>query len=140
LGGTSYGLLLKEASFGKVSENFFYKNTVGILFEGSNNVEVEENVFLQNGYAIRYLASSSGNKIRKNDFLGNTFDLTVNNVQVNVLFEENYYDTYVGYDINRDGYGDVPHRFVSIFSIFLEISPASSILLKSPLQFTLVSR
>jgi nitrous oxidase accessory protein len=136
-GGTGYGLLLKEASFGKVSENFFYKNTVGILFEGSNNIEVEENVFLQNGYAIRYLASSSGNKIRKNDFLGNTFDLTVNNVQLNVLFEENYYDTYVGYDINRDGYGDVPHRLVSIFPIFLEISPASSILLKSPLQFIL---
>jgi nitrous oxidase accessory protein len=75
--------------------------------------------------------------IIKNDFLGNTFDLTVNNVQVNVLFEENYYDTYVGYDINRDGYGDVPHRIVSIFPIFLEISPTSSILLKSPLQFTL---
>ncbi|NIT55381.1 MAG: nitrous oxide reductase family maturation protein NosD, partial [Aliifodinibius sp.] len=36
-----------------------------------------------------------------------------------------------GYDLNRDGVGDVPHRPVRLFSILVEKQPQSLLLLRS---------
>jgi nitrous oxide reductase len=32
-------------------------------------------------------------------------------------FRENYWDNYEGYDLDRDGYGDVPFRPVRLFAL-----------------------
>ncbi|MEO0149449.1 MAG: nitrous oxide reductase family maturation protein NosD [candidate division WOR-3 bacterium] len=133
-GGTGYGIFLKDVYYGEIFENTFYKNTVGMLFDNANGIKVINNVFLNNGYALKIWASSGNDTIMHNDFIGNSFDVSVNNRFVEVLFEKNYYDTYDGYDIDRDGFGDVPHRLVRLFSVIMDIVPATSILLKSPLQ------
>jgi nitrous oxidase accessory protein len=43
----------------------------------------------------------------------------------------NYWDQYRGYDLNRDGWGDVPYRPVSVFSILVERVPLAVLLLRS---------
>ncbi len=136
-GSSSYGLLLKDASFGEIFGNYFYKNTYGIVFDGANSVETKNNAFIYNGYALRIWANSSKIVIKDNDFLGNTFDVTVNGFRIDAIVDGNYYDTYEGYDLNGDGYGDIPHRLVKLFSIFMEFSPVFSLFLKSPIQYFL---
>ena len=46
-------------------------------------------------------------------------------------FEGNYWSQYEGYDLDRDGYGDVPYRPVRFFSMIIERQPESLILLRS---------
>ena len=46
-------------------------------------------------------------------------------------FRGNYWDKYEGYDLNRDGTGDVPYHPVSVYSILSERIPATMILYRS---------
>jgi nitrous oxidase accessory protein len=46
-------------------------------------------------------------------------------------FTENYWDKYEGYDLNRDGIGDVPYRPVSMYSMVIEQSPPAVMLFRS---------
>ena len=47
------------------------------------------------------------------------FDIGTNGSLVLNKFNNNYWDKYEGYDINRDGIGDVPYRPVSMYSMIV---------------------
>lgn len=130
-GGASYGILLKEISDGHMAQNTFYRNTVGIYAEGANRIKIEHNKFLNNGQAIDIKGNCLDNEILSNDFVGNTFEVITNAKQNLNHFEGNYWSQYRGYDLNRDGIGDIPHRPVSLFALITDKIPASSILLHS---------
>jgi nitrous oxidase accessory protein len=83
------------------------------------------------------MANSVGNEVTRNDFTGNTFDVATNSRQSYSSFRENYWDAYRGYDLDRDGYGDVPFRPVRLFSSIVAGNEASLILLRSLLVATL---
>ncbi len=130
-GESSYGVLLKELYDGVLEDNLFYKNTSGIHLEGSNRIEMIGNDFIENGWALNALGNSYDNKILKNNFINNTFDISSNASKSNNTYSGNYWDKYKGYDINRDGTGDIPYRPVSLFSMILEKSPESIVMLRS---------
>jgi nitrous oxidase accessory protein len=130
-GPASFGLLLKDINDTHVYNNIFYKNTLGIYSEGSNRVRIENNQFLENGWAVRIWASSSDNVFIRNNFINNTFDVATNSKQNFNIFIENYWSNYDGYDLSGDGYGDVPYRPVRLFSYIVERYPTSLILLHS---------
>ena len=46
-------------------------------------------------------------------------------------FYNNYWDKYEGYDMNKDGFGDVPYHPVSMYSMIVEQNPSSLMLLRS---------
>ena len=46
-------------------------------------------------------------------------------------FRGNWFDDYRGYDLDRDGYGDVPHHPVRLFSLIIEQNEPALILLRS---------
>jgi len=46
-------------------------------------------------------------------------------------FDRIYWDKYEGYDLNRDGIGDVPYRPVSLYSMIVEKNPPAMILFRS---------
>ena len=46
-------------------------------------------------------------------------------------FSNNYWDKYDGYDLNKDGIGDVPYRPVSLYSMVAEDMPYSIMLFRS---------
>ena len=46
-------------------------------------------------------------------------------------FDKNYWDKYEGYDLNRNGVGDVPFHPVSLFSMLTEQVPEAMMLLHS---------
>jgi nitrous oxidase accessory protein len=133
-GPGSFGLLLKDIDDSQIEENVFNNNTVGIYAEGSNRVKVMANAFKQNGFALRIMANCEGSVFEGNAFLGNAFDVTTNSTQNPNRFTRNYWDAYKGYDLNKDGLGDVPFRPVSLLGLVVERVPPALILLKSPLS------
>lgn len=132
-GSAAYGLLLKEITDGELTGNTFDRNTTAVLADGANRLVARDNRFRRNGWAVRLLASSSGARFTRNTFVGNTFDVSTNSRQVSSTFDGNYWDAYRGYDLDRDGRGDVPHRPVRLFSLVVERTDAALLLLHSSL-------
>ena len=130
-GPSSYGLLLKEIFDGVISGNTFTENTIGIYADGSNRIRIEHNQFTRNGWALKILGSCENDTIVRNNFEGNTFDVITNSASNTNLYTHNYWSEYTGYDLNRDGIGDVPYRPVKLFSYVSSNVPASIILLRS---------
>lgn len=130
-GSNAYGILLKEISDALVFKNVFKKNSVAILMESTNRIEAMMNNFNDNGWALRIQASCNENTIHHNNFNGNTFDIATNGTAMLNNFYNNYWDKYEGYDINRDGMGDVAYHPVSMYSMVIEQNPHSLILLRS---------
>lgn len=132
-GPAAYGLLLKEIRKSNIQGNIFTRNTMGIYLDGGNNLDLNKNTFLNNGYALKVIGNSYDNKIRGNNFIANSFDVTTNSSgeNNNNVFMSNYWDKYQGYDLNKDNIGDVPFRPVSLFSVIIEKIPYSVLLLRS---------
>lgn len=130
-GNAAYGILMKDISDSRVENNLFTENTASIYMEGSNRITMQHNRFINNGWAVKVQASCADNIIHENNFIGNTFDIATNgSLQLND-FNGNYWDKYEGYDLDRDGTGDVPFRPVSIFSMIVERNPVTLMLFRS---------
>ena len=130
-GDSAYGLLLKDISDSYIYGNTFAKNTSGIYMEGTSRVRVERNQFLKNGWAMKIQASCMDNEIYENNFIGNTFDTGTNGSLVLNTFEKNYWDKYEGYDLDKDGMGDVPYHPLSLFAVLTENTPSAMLLYRS---------
>ena len=130
-GSSSYGLLLKDIRDSEIRDNHFLRNTVGLYAEGSNRIVVEENEFVGNGYAVRIMANSADNVFKHNNFLGNSFDVVTNSRHSFNTFDSNYWSEYDGYDLDDNGVGDVSYHPVRLFSLLVEQSPPSIVLLES---------
>ena len=130
-GPSSYGILLKDITDSYIQHNTFFRNSVGIHMEGSSRIDVAKNIFKENGWAIKVQASCDDNNFFQNNFFGNSFDVATNGSLVLNKFYNNYWDKYEGYDLNKDGMGDVPYHPVSMYSTIVEQNPNSLILLRS---------
>lgn len=130
-GTASYGLLLKEIYDADIINNVFEQNTIAVNAEGSNRVNYEKNSFNNNGWAIRFLGACYGNKLLYNNFMHNAFDISYNGRINGNLFDKNYWSEYTGYDLNKDGLGDVPYRPVKLFSYIVNRTPETIVLLRS---------
>lgn len=130
-GSAAYGLLLKDIYDSVVTGNTFEENTIGIYSENSTRVDVDSNSFRNNGWGVKVMANSNDNVFTRNNFTGNSFDVTTNSQQNPNTFRGNYWDKYSGYDLNRDGVGDVPYRPVRLFAYMVEQNGPSIILMRS---------
>jgi nitrous oxidase accessory protein len=133
-GPAAYGLLLKEIKDSRIDGNVMERNTVGLFAEGVDRSEIAGNQFLRNGWAVRLMADATGNTIRRNRFEGNTFDVATNSrASSPSTFSGNFWDQYAGYDLDHDGFGDVPFRPVRLFSVLVDQNEPLLILLRSTL-------
>lgn len=126
------GLLLKDIDDSEICDNLFVYNTTGIYSEGSNRLRIHDNEFADNGCAVKLMGNSLGHVFTANNFVRNTFDVTTNTYHhQDNEFRRNYWSEYQGYDLDRDGSGDVPYYPVRLFAYILERQPAAIVLLRS---------
>ncbi|MCP4457367.1 MAG: nitrous oxide reductase family maturation protein NosD [Cytophagales bacterium] len=130
-GTASYGLLLKEINDAEVENNTFRENTIGVFVEGSNRVNYVDNRFESNGWAVKVSGGCYENYFMRNNFISNSFDLAYNGKLNDNKFEGNFWSTYSGYDLDKNGIGDVPYRPVKLFSYVVNKTPEAIILLRS---------
>nr|WP_313114591.1 nitrous oxide reductase family maturation protein NosD [Aequorivita sp. F6058] len=130
-GTAAYGLLLKEVNDADIKNNLFFENTVGITVEGSNRLEYSNNDFTSNGYALKVKGACYQNYVINNNFLYNSFDISYNGRINDNKFDNNFWSNYTGYDLNKNGIGDVPYRPVKLFSYIVNRTPETIILMRS---------
>jgi len=130
-GAAAYGLLLKEISDSELSDNVFSGNTSGLYADGATRLNAHHNTFMNNGWALKLQSSTEGASFTANNFAGNTFDVSTNSRSANSSFRGNYWSEYKGYDLNRDGVGDVLYRPVRLTSVVVARYEPALILLRS---------
>lgn len=130
-GTAAFGMLLKEINDAEIVGNTFEENTIGINIEGSNRIVYKNNNFVNNGWAIKVLGACYTNSFINNNFLYNSFDISYNSKLNDNKFEKNYWSNYTGYDLDKDGIGDVPYRPVKLFSYIVNRTPETIVLLRS---------
>ena len=130
-GTASYGMLLKEINDAEIIGNTFQENTIGINVEGSNRIIYKNNNFKNNGWAIKVKGACYTNIFTENNFLYNSFDIAYNSKINDNEFDRNYWSSYTGYDLDKNGIGDVPYRPVKLFSYIVNRTPETIILLRS---------
>jgi nitrous oxidase accessory protein len=123
--------LLKDLTDCLIEKNHFEKNTNGLYLEGCSRITVKENHFIRNGWAVKLMANSMNNFFVDNNFVTNSFDVMTNSKNSFNDFSGNYWSRYNGYDLDKDGFGDVPFRPVKMFSVLVERQQASMILMNS---------
>ncbi|MFK7780984.1 MAG: nitrous oxide reductase family maturation protein NosD [Psychroserpens sp.] len=130
-GTASYGMLLKEINDSEIIGNTFEENTIGINIEGSNRIIYKNNNFKNNGWAVKVKGACYTNTFIENNFLYNSFDIAYNSKINDNEFDRNYWSSYTGYDLDKNGVGDVPYRPVKLFSYIVNRTPETIILLRS---------
>lgn len=126
-----YGLLLKEISYSKIQNNSFEGNTTGIFADGATKIDFYNNSFANNGWALKINANCMENRIFRNNFVNNTFDVSTNGSVVMNEFRHNYWDKYEGYDLDKDKKGDIPFHPLSLYSVLVEQNPSVMLLFRS---------
>lgn len=116
-GSAGMGFGFKESESVVLDNNWVVANTTGIYLDNtprSPNQEVrfERNTLALNDVALRTHGSNRGIHFVDNDLHGNG---TVGEVDgggdmLKLTFAGNYWSDYAGYDLNRDGKGDVPYE------------------------------
>ncbi|WP_029036205.1 nitrous oxide reductase family maturation protein NosD [Salinimicrobium xinjiangense] len=130
-GSASYGLLLKDIDDSELKNNYFHDNTIAISADNTNRILYEANEFADNGYAVRIRGACYKNVFIDNNFLHNSFDVAYTGRINENEFTGNYWSEYTGYDLDKDGIGDVPYRPVKLFSYLVNRTPEAIILLRS---------
>jgi nitrous oxidase accessory protein len=130
-GAAGIGLGVKEAAALEVRRNLFSANTTG-LFVDTNAVGPDERlVFEDNVFRLHDRAVLFHGEAAHNEFRGNLFQSNRANVEVDgrgdaraALWRGNAWDDYVGYDLDGDGIGDVPHQPSSLADDWIARTPA----------------
>lgn len=130
-GPASYGLLLKDINDSEIMYNTFHENSIAIYLENSMRVKLKKNNIIDNGWALKLRSNSMDNDFTANNFIDNTFDVSSSSRHNYNTFRKNYWSKYTGYDLNHDGFGDVPYKPVGLFSAIVENNSPAMILLRS---------
>ncbi len=116
-GAAGMGLGLKEASAVTARGNHFIRNDTGVYIDTSpfepGTVDLFEGNSIQlSRTGILFHAATRGNHFRDNLLRGNGEQVRVDGGgdATGTEWQGNDFDDYRGYDLDGDGFGDIPHR------------------------------
>lgn len=144
LGPTGMGIGVKESSNILVQNNMINYSSIGMLMDNSpykpnTRSRVIGNTLSFNGRAILLSNDMPGGEFRKNRFVGNLEDVTTENRNGSQgVWDQNYWDAYIGFDEDDNGVGDQAFVIEKSEEGFTEDYPDAGIFYGSPL-FVLVN-
>lgn len=116
-GAAGMGIGAKESANLVVRDNLIADNTLGVFLDNSPLEAKDTNLFEHNSIVfcdvgVGFLASQAGNRFRQNAFRDNNAMVRVDGGgdALGTEWVENYWSDYAGYDLDRDGFGDVPYE------------------------------
>lgn len=129
-GPAGMGIGFKESDAVTLKRNHIVSNTIGTYLDftprdPSQPVLFEGNTIALNGVALRTHSSERGATFAANDFLSNDVlvEIDGNGDARGVEFSGNYWETYAGYDLDRDGVGDVAFQLKQASSSLSDAHP-----------------
>jgi nitrous oxidase accessory protein len=139
-GPSGFGVGLKDMDDAQIIGNRFIGNRIGAFLDNSpreaaSRIDLTDNLFAGNDAGVSILPN-----VKRGSFLDNSF--VENQQQVEVagsgadpaanLWRGNFWSTYVGYDGDGDGVGDVPFQADRLFEDLADRRPGLRLFLYSP--------
>ena len=119
-GAAGMGIGLKDSGNVAVTGNFLVHDHTALYLDQAplqqaHTLTVEHNRFARCDTAIRFHASGHRSTIADNDFVedGAAVAIEGGGDAADVVWRGNYFDDYAGYDLDRDGTGDVAYQLRS---------------------------
>lgn len=131
-GAAGMAIGFKESSDSDISGNEIIYCAVGIgsdlsPFQPNTTIRFRNNRFAFNGIGVHFTSELGGNIFTDNQFEGNLTDVVQSGRGASGLnrWSGNYFDTFLGFDRDKDGIGDTPHeQYAFADQIWIEIPPA----------------
>jgi nitrous oxidase accessory protein len=140
-GFRAYGILLQSMSEVTSRQNLILDNSRGIFMNNTDSSVFEGNDVVDNDLAIQLNGGCDENRFAANNFLGNLTELLLDVSDLETLWADdeggNHWSNYRGYDLDRNGLGDVPFSIQNVFQVlesdvpevrFYLLSPAAEVL------------
>jgi nitrous oxidase accessory protein len=135
-GFSSFGILFQDVELCTAEDNMISDNAVGVFMEGLRNSNLRHNLISANDVAIQLFQSASDNTFEQNSFVENLSPIEVIGGHTSNHWQGqaggNYWSDYDGYDLDDDGFGDVPYRIYNVFQQLEGDYPRLRIFLYSP--------
>ncbi|MHB8075816.1 nitrous oxide reductase family maturation protein NosD [Desulfosporosinus fructosivorans] len=137
-GHRSYGLLFATCDDSLAEGNIFIDNTRGAFFDVSLRNVFRNNLVASNDVGIDLISSSSDNLFVGNNLMDNLQQVAMIAGQVgdgNAFSKDgqgNYWNDYRGFDLDRNGIGDIPYLSGDPFAYLMKKAPAVRLFLNSP--------
>ena len=146
-GSAAYGILLKDIGDLLAEDNVIVANRVGVYAEGvatipSRKAVLTRNVIAGNEVGLA-MQSNATLTLTGNRIADNLTDVRPLGRQISAATRwsyggrGNFWGQYRGYDANRDGIGDVPHRVDDAMDALIRRSPATQAFLYTPAHLAL---
>lgn len=146
-GSAAYGILLKDIGNLVAEDNTVIANRVGIYAEGvpsqpSREALVQDNVIAGNEVGLA-LQSNAALTMTGNRIADNLSDVRPLGGRLGAAMRwsrggrGNFWSQYRGYDADRDGIGDVPHRLEEAMDALLQRNQAAQAFLYTPAHLAL---
>lgn len=138
-GASGYGIGLKDMDDPVLESNLFADNRVGIYIDNSpreltSTVQIRRNLIVYNDIGIHVLPS-----VQRNTFANNAFVENLEQVRKKRGGEtddndwhQNYWSDYAGYDLDGDGFGELPYKSDRFFEDLMDRHPMFRMFLYSP--------
>jgi parallel beta-helix repeat protein len=110
---STYSIIFNNARNNFIQGNTIMQSSLGIwLQEGVENTFIRRNNLIDSDYGIK-LETASGNTFYHNNFMNNSIHVSFEGYAYanswDNSFEGNYWNDYVGVDMDFNGIGDMPH-------------------------------
>jgi len=140
-GFRAYGILYQSMDNIVARDNLILDNSRGIFMNNAGSNLIEGNDVVDNDLAIQLNGGCDGNIFVGNNFINNLSSLLLDVSDRETAWSDrgrgNYWSDYDGYDLDRDGIGDIPYSIQNVFQVlesnipevrFYLLSPAARIL------------
>ncbi len=136
VGPLAFGLLVQEQNDSRFERNRVAGNTVGMLVVSSRGDVFTGNQIELNGFGVLVQRErdkgSSALVFERNRFLGNVYDLAVDDPEARVVMREGRYDRVPPIDLDHDGAADLPYVPSSSYALFTSRQPDLSLFALGP--------
>jgi nitrous oxidase accessory protein len=117
-GFASVGLLFQGCDDVLAEENLVADNARGVFIEGSRRITLRGNVIAGSDVAVVLYDPTGGHRFEGNSFVGNMSPLDLVARQTDTVFAGNYWSGNGEPDLDGDGRSDRPYRLTSVFDHF----------------------
>ena len=135
-GFRAYGILYQSMDYSKAHHNLIIDNSRGVFFDNCNSNHFYNNDVVDNDLALHLMGNGENNSILQNNFINNLGSLVMDVKKTSTLWAGesggNYWTSYKGYDLDGDGWGDVPHTIQNVFQVLESEIPEIRFYLHSP--------
>jgi nitrous oxidase accessory protein len=117
-GFASVGLLFQGCEDVLAEENLVADNARGVFIEGSHRITVRRNIIAGSDVAVVLYDPNGGHRFEGNSFVGNMTPLDLVARHTDTVFTGNYWSGNDEPDLDGDGRSDRPYRLTSVFDHF----------------------